>query len=117
MIKKHASISIDIYSPDGEITSRKDSISIGMEFVTIQLYPFRDSISIDGGIIPLWSRCGCCMHRGTLPATAKVRGDVTVPQDLDRVRHLGFESDDVSPLRGLERRMSILPPHTYVRGY
>jgi hypothetical protein len=135
MIKKHASISIDIYSPDGEITSRRDSISIGMvfvtiqlypfrdsisigmEFVTIQLYPFRDSISIDGGIIPLWSRCGCCMHRGTLPATAKVRGDVTVPQDLDRVRHLGFESDDVSPLRGLERRMSILPPHTYVRGY
>lgn len=95
--KKHTSISIDIYSPDGEIISR------------------RDSISIDGGIIALWSRCGCCMHRGTLPATAKVRDNVTVPQDLDRLRHLGFETGNVSPLRGSETLMSILLPHTDVR--
>ena len=47
---------------------------------------------------------------------AKVRGYVTVPQDLDRVRHLGFESDDVSPLRGSETCVGILSPHTNVRG-
>lgn len=36
-----------------------------MENIVIQLYPVRDLISIDGGIISLWSRHECGMHRST----------------------------------------------------